>query len=352
MSAEGAHIVPSGEWAISSAVSYGRNPLVRLDSQGRILEVVVDYVTAAEISAVIGLFDRVELGLHAPYLYSSGLSQPYEVDDASGPGDFRLTSKVGLYRAREERGFSAAFTWLNHLPTGDSLNPDSRRGYVTEGRLSGEYRAEAWRAALNAGYRYRPTNSPLTELMSSSGPSLGLAGGYKLMERLELLGEYVQRYMSYDRSPFEVLFALRARPKEERPETLSVTMGGGFGLGTDYSSVELRLFAGLTWRPGDEPAPQVTCQGVTMAPAPSASLQDQDGDGVADSFDRCPKLAEDPDGFEDADGCPDTDNDHDGIVDALDQCMNSPETKNQFQDDDGCPDQRLEGPEDEHQEEG
>jgi hypothetical protein len=65
---------------------------------------------------------------------------------------------------------------------------------------------------------------------------------------------------------------------------------------------------------------------------------DSDHDGLADNFDLCPNEAEDMDGFEDEDGCPDLDNDKDGIKDADDKCPNEPETYNGYEDDDGCPD--------------
>ncbi|MCP3098635.1 OmpA family protein [Myxococcus sp. K15C18031901] len=97
---------------------------------------------------------------------------------------------------------------------------------------------------------------------------------------------------------------------------------------------------------------------------------DSDGDGVLDKDDPCPDQAEDKDGFQDADGCPDPDNDNDGIldvndkcpdlagvaenqgcpaeapkdrdgdgiVDPLDKCPDQPEDKDGFQDEDGCPD--------------
>jgi outer membrane protein OmpA-like peptidoglycan-associated protein len=65
---------------------------------------------------------------------------------------------------------------------------------------------------------------------------------------------------------------------------------------------------------------------------------DNDGDGIADADDRCPNEAEDKDGFQDEDGCPDLDNDGDGIVDTRDQCPNEAEDKDGFQDEDGCPD--------------
>ncbi len=94
---------------------------------------------------------------------------------------------------------------------------------------------------------------------------------------------------------------------------------------------------------------------------------DKDKDGIPDDVDKCPDQAEDKDGFQDDDGCPDLDNDNDGIpdtadkcpneagpkenngcpdtdadkdgvVDRLDKCINEPEDKDGFQDDDGCPD--------------
>jgi len=43
---------------------------------------------------------------------------------------------------------------------------------------------------------------------------------------------------------------------------------------------------------------------------------DDDGDGLPDASDSCPVLAEDFDGFEDTNGCPDPDNDFDGVCDA------------------------------------
>ena len=67
--------------------------------------------------------------------------------------------------------------------------------------------------------------------------------------------------------------------------------------------------------------------------------RDNDNDGIADLEDVCPDLAEDVDGFEDLDGCPDLDNDQDGIPDADDQCPMDPEDIDQFEDENGCPDE-------------
>jgi outer membrane protein OmpA-like peptidoglycan-associated protein len=66
---------------------------------------------------------------------------------------------------------------------------------------------------------------------------------------------------------------------------------------------------------------------------------DNDKDGILDKDDKCPNEAEDKDGFEDDDGCPDPDNDKDGIPDEKDKCPDKPETVNNYQDEDGCPDE-------------
>jgi len=84
-----------------------------------------------------------------------------------------------------------------------------------------------------------------------------------------------------------------------------------------------------------EKSPAARCADKGATPAPPGDL---DGDGVPDNVDRCPRVPEDKDGFQDDDGCPDDDNDGDGIPDKADKCPNEPEDKDGFQDDDGCPD--------------
>jgi outer membrane protein OmpA-like peptidoglycan-associated protein len=68
---------------------------------------------------------------------------------------------------------------------------------------------------------------------------------------------------------------------------------------------------------------------------------DDDSDGIRDADDACPRVAEDADGWQDEDGCPETDNDGDGFLDTDDTCPNEPETVNGIDDQDGCPDQGL-----------
>ena len=78
-------------------------------------------------------------------------------------------------------------------------------------------------------------------------------------------------------------------------------------------------------------------QSMVEAPRP-AEESDVDGDGIVDASDACPCLAEDVDGVDDEDGCPDVDNDGDNIPDICDACPNDPEPYNGTCDEDGCPD--------------
>ena len=61
--------------------------------------------------------------------------------------------------------------------------------------------------------------------------------------------------------------------------------------------------------------------------------KDSDGDGVPDSRDKCPKKP-----AQTKDGCPVKDSDGDSIPDDSDKCPQQAETKNGYQDADGCPD--------------
>ena len=65
---------------------------------------------------------------------------------------------------------------------------------------------------------------------------------------------------------------------------------------------------------------------------------DNDGDGIPDLSDKAPNQAEDIDGYQDQDGAPDLDNDGDGIPDVKDKCPNQAEDIDGYQDEDGCPD--------------
>ncbi|MBN1504927.1 MAG: thrombospondin type 3 repeat-containing protein [Candidatus Eisenbacteria bacterium] len=104
------------------------------------------------------------------------------------------------------------------------------------------------------------------------------------------------------------------------------------------AAVDLRLSgndADTEFDPDDELPEWAFTLGFDFLPAVYGG--DVDADGLGDDSDLCPTEAEDLDGYEDTDGCPDPDNDSDGILDAADRCPNEAETVNGYEDADGCP---------------
>jgi len=96
-----------------------------------------------------------------------------------------------------------------------------------------------------------------------------------------------------------------------------ICFGGAVGLTRGVGTPDGRLFVGASFGP-----PRL----------------DSDHDGVDDSEDQCSFLAEDLDGFQDDDGCPDPDNDNDLVPDLDDKCPNEPAEEGRDDDEDGCTD--------------
>lgn len=123
-------------------------------------------------------------------------------------------------------------------------------------------------------------------------------------------------------TPVEVLGGFKWLPKFG----FNLGVAGSAGVASGYGAPDWRVIGMI---------------GYTM-PAEEV-IGDSDGDGILDDVDQCPNEAEDFDGFEDEDGCPDLDNDGDGVLDVNDGCPNDPEDIDGFEDEDGCPDPDNDG---------
>ena len=125
-----------------------------------------------------------------------------------------------------------------------------------------------------------------------------------------------------------------------REETPVEVLGGfkylhpkGFVIGVSGSAGVTPGYGAPDWR-------GVGMIGFTM---PEPGIADADSDGILDDADECPNEAEDFDGFQDEDGCPDLDNDGDGVLDVNDGCPMDAEDIDGFEDEDGCPDPDNDG---------
>jgi len=120
------------------------------------------------------------------------------------------------------------------------------------------------------------------------------------------------------KSPAELLLGMILRPHHD----WSLYAGAGPGLTSGIGAPDVRVFAGVRY---------------ARRLVGKEGYRDSDGDGIIDANDKCPNAAEDKDGFEDSDGCPETDNDKDGVPDDDDECPNVYGEKRSG-DGNGCPD--------------
>jgi hypothetical protein len=174
------------------------------------------------------------------------------------------------------------------------------------------------RFAVNAGALYRPKRDLFGAAVSSEvtyGAGIAYTPVPLFTAKAELVGAVALADNGHD-------VPLEARGGVTVGRDWLGTLGAGAGIIGDVGSPTFRIFGGLQWTPVH---------------------RDADRDGVIDDKDPCPAKAEDKDGFQDDDGCPDPDNDADGILDAKDQCPGAAEDKDGFQDDDGCPDPDNDG---------
>jgi hypothetical protein len=174
------------------------------------------------------------------------------------------------------------------------------------------------RFAVNAGALYRPKRDLFGSAVSSEvsyGAGIAYTPVPLFSAKAELVGAVALADNGHD-APLE------ARGGVSVGRDFVATLGAGGGIVGDVGSPSYRIFGGLQWTPVH---------------------RDADRDGLIDDRDPCPGQAEDRDGFQDDDGCPDLDNDGDGIRDAKDQCRGVAEDNDGFQDDDGCPDADNDG---------
>ncbi len=118
---------------------------------------------------------------------------------------------------------------------------------------------------------------------------------------------------------------------------------GGFGLGISFFKFDYAYVVEPQKFMDENHRFSITLDFGEQRDLYRGGMKDRDRDGIPDADDQCPDQAEDFDGFEDTDGCPEFDNDGDGILDVNDQCPNQPEDFDGFEDEDGCPDMDNDG---------
>jgi hypothetical protein len=289
-------------------------------------------VGVAHVTGSLALFDRLQIGLVLPLALMRGDSFEYSTPDRRNvdlPGgwafalaDPRLTVKGRIFTDAES-GVSLGATAFVTGPTGH---------YVAENRYLGdpvpsfgghfifEMVNSGFHVAVNAGGQWREE----TNLFSTRvGPQLTYAAavGYDITPLISAFGE-VTGASSFSAQVDEHWLEWRVGGRL-RVDDFQFHVAAGSGLPPQGVGTPLfRLLGGFAWAP---------------------MHVDTDGDGIEDTQDACPSEAEDVDGWEDEDGCPEADNDGDGRPDGEDPCPDEAEDADGFEDEDGCPDRDNDG---------
>ncbi|WNG14531.1 Ig-like domain-containing protein [Cystobacter fuscus] len=335
-------------WHLGASVNYASNPLGFYNpATDRFVYELVAHQATLDVMGSLSLWNRFELGVVLPITYQASESEagftPSFAQGVAGAGlgDVRLVPKLNLVSS-ENFGLGLVVPVLLPSAGGEAFRGgagvSARPQLVVEwGRDRGARLVANLGANIQREEQLRNLRTG-TELMYALGAQIPFSE--KLALRANLAGSYGLNYTGFGALPLEVLAALQYRFSPG----LSAHLGGGPGLTRGYGTPAFRVFAGIDWhQPGERastaPKAAPTEEATPAAPAaPAAAPVDTDGDGIPDTADKCPTKAEDKDGFEDQDGCPDRDNDKDGRPDVTDRCPNEPETINGFQDEDGCPD--------------
>ncbi|MCI0672375.1 MAG: thrombospondin type 3 repeat-containing protein, partial [Myxococcaceae bacterium] len=278
------------------------------------------------------LLPRLELGVDLPLTLLQGdnfglLSAqgfPSTGVASLGLGDIRVLPRVTILHPREAP-VGVGVVLEGRLPTGDKQSFLGERSFVFAPRVALEVPVGPVRVLGSVGARLRQPAQFLqlyvdNEATFGAGVVAALPDVASLTE-VKAVGEmhlstplsapFTFRDADSLKTPWEVLAGVRARVSDRWGAELNV--GRGVTVEPGYGREAFRVMAALRY---------------------DFEGNDRDGDGIADAEDACPSVPEDRDGFQDADGCPDSDNDADGLPDGQDTCPNEAGPAEY----EGCPD--------------
>lgn len=340
---EGAQTPGDMQGSAGLVLDYGHRPFVLWDATctddtdcevGDERAVLVEYVAAAHVTGTLQIADRFQIGLVVPIamMHGDGFESPLpgreplviEGGRSIALADPRLTLK-GRFFTDPDSGFSLGASAYVTAPTGQRAS-DRRQNFLGDrlpmfgGHLIAEIAQSGFRASANLGGTWREEVQLLSTVV---GPQVtyGLGLGYDITQLVGVFAE-VNGASTFTAQIDEHYLEWRLGGRLHFDD-FDIHLAGGtglppFGVGTPL----FRFVAGFQWAP------------IHL---------DTDGDGTEDDEDACPSEAEDMDGWEDEDGCPEEDNDSDGIRDGYDSCPNSPEDMDGDRDTDGCPDADTDG---------
>jgi len=320
----------SKEWNLGAFTTFAYRPVV-VDATSTSpgydairTQLAIDWVGS------IGLGEGIAFGLVVPtILLQDGERPPASVGGSPPPspalGNVAIDARATIVRHEAASGFGLAVAARVALPSGTPHAFVAEDGVRTDFRLLGELDVlgSAIRASVGARFRLDPGQFGSETFGDDMPFGLGLVLKPQAFG-IDSEGNYLFELEGHG--------ALALAPEFGAAEQSPAALGlhGRRALGDAYAALGVEL-------PLDGAMGVAKVRGILSA-GWAPRLHDADRDGIEDARDQCQELAEDLDGFEDADGCPDFDNDNDGVPDPDDKCPKELEDADGFQDEDGCPD--------------
>jgi OmpA-OmpF porin, OOP family len=319
---------------------------------------VVENLVTADILASLVVMPALQVSAKLPVTWLNG--QGIQDDgttipeglSGAGLGDLQVEGKYRFYGEADGLINAGAYGFIG-FPLGNLMSPGT---YVSNASISGGLSAVVggtlsdltWAANVGAYIREEATIG-----LTTLGPELRVSAGagYAFGPIVRLIADLGlgTGFGTSGSTNVEIDGGVQITPIGF---PLTITAGGGAGIlqgiGTPVGRGMLGAMYSAESRDRDKDGINDDQDGCATDAEDKDGFEDSDGcpevdndqDNVADASDKCPTQAEDFDEFEDTDGCPEADNDKDGVVDERDACKLEPETKNDFQDDDGCPDEK------------
>ena len=312
--------------------NYANRPLAQYDTeegQRQFVGAMVGDLFAMDLQAAMG-FRYADVAIIIPVTLAmvnkAGDVYGYpDFDTFSGVGDIRFAAK-GNFLDPTQHPVGLGLILPLSLPSGNahlyngSWGPTFAPQFLVETiQLDGKLHA-----SINVGPSLAHTviyESVEGREIIRNGPEFRFSAnvGYRVADPVDINAEIITAFgiggeSMGTRNPVEWRVGARIYPKE----WLSLDVGLGSAMSPGIGAPAFRFLFGASVTP--------------------SLMKDTDNDKIGDRDDLCPEDAEDRDGHEDTDGCPDPDNDGDGVEDIYDECPDELENRNGFEDHDGCAD--------------
>jgi hypothetical protein len=310
-------------WSAGLMANYSFEPLVVTGPDGDRLAVVENMITGDAYGSFT-IIPQLQVGLKVPVTWSEGsgmtedgLPAPDGLS-AVGLGDIQIEAKGRFYGKPGEVIVLGAYLY-GTVPMGNLTAEGAYIGNATAAvggaLIANGTLIENLTWGVNLGGIYREEATIGNSVLGPEG-RWGAAAGYGIGPLLRVVVDAFGS-TNFTGEPggnnIEVDGGVQLTPLGS---PLTISVGGGAGVLKGIGIPTARGFLGVLY---------------------NAESRDRDQDGISDDADACPEEAEDRDGFEDSDGCPDFDNDQDSMPDEVDKCADKAEDIDGFEDKDGCP---------------